>query len=65
MANCSINGRAIQFMVDTGATSVALGISDAQRLGIDYKRACPFALAQLTGWLKASVSCSVQCAWAR
>ncbi len=36
MANGSINGRAIQFMVDTGATTVAIGISDAQRMGIDY-----------------------------
>ena len=33
-----INNRPIQFMVDTGATTVALGISDAQRMGIDYKK---------------------------
>jgi aspartyl protease family protein len=38
MANGSINGRAIQLMVDTGATSVAIGISDAQRMGIDYQK---------------------------
>jgi aspartyl protease family protein len=38
MANGTINGRAVQFMVDTGATSVAIGTSDAQRMGIDYEK---------------------------
>ncbi len=38
MTNGTINGRSIQFMVDTGATAVALGTSDAQRLGIDYQK---------------------------
>jgi aspartyl protease family protein len=33
-----INNRPIQFMVDTGATTVAMGISDAERMGIDYKK---------------------------
>lgn len=32
-----INGRAAQFMVDTGATMVALGQADADRMGIDYR----------------------------
>lgn len=31
----SINGRPARFMVDTGATLVALGRDDAQRMGID------------------------------
>ena len=31
----AINGRAVQFMVDTGATVVALGRDEAQRLGLD------------------------------
>lgn len=35
----AINGQAVQFMVDTGATTVALGASDAERIGIDYKSA--------------------------
>ncbi len=38
MANGSINGRAIQFMVDTGATTVSIGISDAVRMGIDFQK---------------------------
>jgi aspartyl protease family protein len=33
----TINGRAVQFMVDTGATSIAMGVPDAQRIGLDYK----------------------------
>lgn len=32
-----INGLAVEFMVDTGATSVALNINEAQRLGINYR----------------------------
>ncbi len=32
-----INGKAVQFMVDTGATSVAMGAQDAERAGINYK----------------------------
>jgi aspartyl protease family protein len=34
----AINGRAVQFMVDTGATSVAMGVAEAERLGIAYKQ---------------------------
>lgn len=34
----SINGHAVQFMVDTGATDVAMGADEAQRLGIDYRK---------------------------
>ena len=33
----SINGRPANFMVDTGATSIAMGVPDAQRLGLDYQ----------------------------
>jgi len=32
-----INGKPVQFMVDTGATSVAMGVSEAERLGIDWR----------------------------
>ena len=32
-----INGRAVQFMVDTGATSVALGMTDAKRINLAYE----------------------------
>ncbi len=32
-----INGREVQFMVDTGATSVAMGESDARRINLKYE----------------------------
>ena len=32
-----INGKGVTFLVDTGATSVAMGATDAQRIGLDYK----------------------------
>jgi aspartyl protease family protein len=35
----SINGRVVQFMVDTGATRVALSQAEAKRIGIDLSRA--------------------------
>jgi aspartyl protease family protein len=34
----SINGRSVTFLVDTGATAVAMSSSEARRLGIDYAR---------------------------
>ena len=36
-----INGKTVQFMVDTGATSVAMGVQDAERAGINYKSGQP------------------------
>ncbi len=33
----SINGRSTQFVVDTGATMVSMGASEARRLGIDFE----------------------------
>jgi aspartyl protease family protein len=38
MALGSINGKSVQFMVDTGATVMAISQSDADRIGIDWKR---------------------------
>jgi aspartyl protease family protein len=49
MANGTVNGRAIQFMVDTGASSVALGMSDAQRLGIDFQKGTPVRMNTANG----------------
>ncbi len=37
----AINGRSVRFMVDTGATLVAMGRPDAERLGLDLSAARP------------------------
>lgn len=34
----TINGTSVRFMVDTGATSVAMSIAEAERIGLDYKK---------------------------
>jgi aspartyl protease family protein len=36
-AQGAINGRAVNFMVDTGATAVSLSAQDAQRVGLNYQ----------------------------
>jgi aspartyl protease family protein len=36
MTTGSINGATVQMLVDTGATFVALGVTDARRMGINY-----------------------------
>jgi aspartyl protease family protein len=37
----SINGHPMRFLVDTGATTVAIPAADAVRLGIDYRKGAP------------------------
>lgn len=37
----SINGAAMRFLVDTGATLISLGAADARRAGIDYLKGAP------------------------
>ena len=32
-----INGKAVRFLVDTGATSVAMSVAEAEHLGLDYR----------------------------
>ena len=44
-----INGKAVQFMVDTGATSVAMGVQDAERAGINYKAGRPVTMSTANG----------------
>ena len=33
----SINGKAVRFLVDTGATYISMGMNEAERLGLDYR----------------------------
>jgi aspartyl protease family protein len=44
-----INGKAVQLLVDTGATSVALGPDDAIRVGLDYKAGQPVRVGTANG----------------
>jgi aspartyl protease family protein len=37
MTDGAINGRVVRFMVDTGATTIALSAAEAQRIGLDYQ----------------------------
>jgi aspartyl protease family protein len=41
IAEGAVNGKPIRFVVDTGATVVALPASEAVRLGIDYRKGRP------------------------
>lgn len=44
-----INGGAVRFLVDTGATAVALSSVEADRLGIDYRRGRPALMGTANG----------------
>lgn len=44
-----INGRAVQLMVDTGATFVSMSASDADRMGLAYKAGEPIRMSTANG----------------
>lgn len=50
-----INGRAVDFVVDTGASLVGLGAADAERIGLNYKSGQPVPMntanGRSVGWL--------------
>ncbi|MBV7540727.1 TIGR02281 family clan AA aspartic protease [Acidovorax sp. sic0104] len=45
----TINGRVMQYMVDTGATSVAIGRTDAERMGLNYQGGQPVRMSTANG----------------
>ena len=49
MGQGNINGRAVQFMVDTGASAVGLSVNDAERVGLDYRAGQPVRVATANG----------------
>lgn len=55
MAQGAINGRAMQFMVDTGASAVGMSQADAERAGVNYRsgRQVPIGTANgvVPGWV--------------
>jgi aspartyl protease family protein len=44
-----INGKTVQFMVDTGATSISMTAADAERIGVEYKSGSPVQLSTANG----------------
>ena len=45
----AINGHSVQFVIDTGATTVAMGADVAQQLGLDPKDSTPVAAMTANG----------------
>jgi len=45
----TINGRVMQYMVDTGASTVAIGRADADRMGLNYKNGQPVRMSTANG----------------
>jgi aspartyl protease family protein len=44
-----INGNAVQFIIDTGATAVSLSVAQAQRLGLNYQSGQPVQMSTANG----------------
>lgn len=50
----SINGQSVRFLVDTGASAIAMNVSQAKRLGIRYRRiGKPAGVSTASGYEKA------------
>ncbi|MEP6823880.1 MAG: TIGR02281 family clan AA aspartic protease [Ramlibacter sp.] len=45
----TINGRAVNFLVDTGASVIGMGVSEAERVGLNYKAGQPVNLSTANG----------------
>jgi len=48
-AQGQINGRAVQLVVDTGASVVSLSVTEAERVGLNYKAGQPIQLSTANG----------------
>lgn len=48
-AQGAINGRSVNFMVDTGATAVAMSVQEAERIGLNYKAGQPVRMSTANG----------------
>ncbi len=44
-----VNSRPVQFMVDTGATTIGMSVSDAERIGLQYKQGQPVQVSTANG----------------
>lgn len=45
----SVNSRPVQFLVDTGATTIGISVSDADRIGLKYRQGLPVQVATANG----------------
>jgi aspartyl protease family protein len=45
----TINGRTVQFMVDTGATTIAMSVLEAERMGLKYQNGTPVRMGTANG----------------
>ncbi len=48
-----INGRLVQFMVDTGATAVSMGVAEAERIGLRYQNGTRVQMSTANGVVQA------------
>ena len=53
ISDCQINGATLKFLLDTGATSVALNSGDAKFANIDYKSGSPVQVSTANGVVNA------------
>lgn len=44
-----VNSRPVQFLIDTGATSIGVSVTDAERIGLKYKQGLPVQVATANG----------------
>ncbi len=44
-----LNSRPVQFLVDTGATTIGISVSDAERIGLQYKQGQPVQVSTANG----------------
>ncbi|TXG87977.1 MAG: TIGR02281 family clan AA aspartic protease [Rhodocyclaceae bacterium] len=49
----AINGRSTRFVIDTGATMVSMGTSEAARIGIDWRKGQPSVVQTANGVVRA------------
>ncbi len=49
ISDCTINGKSFKFLLDTGATTVAMNSGDAKFANIDYKRGTPMQASTANG----------------
>lgn len=45
----TVNSRPVQFLVDTGATTIGIGVADAERIGLNYKQGQPVQMSTANG----------------